>query len=139
MDLNRITWGLLNRQTEVNTLNTTNYKSVVGVRMVVATGVVVAGAFIHAVWGEHNVFAKDMLDSWLLFLGALLGIGTGQYAIKRNTDQNLVATKAQVKVAEANAKIAQAQAAPPADGGTPPRVRMSQSMQAIPEDGEGEK
>ena len=135
MDLNQLRMGLITRTTELNAVNTTNMKAVVGVRMVVATGFVVGGAFVHAVWAEHNVFAKDMMDSWLLFLAALLGIGTGQYAIKRTTDQNLVATKAQVKVAEANAKIAQAQAAPVADNGTP-RVRMSQSIQAIPEEGE---
>ena len=136
MDLSRFNWGLINRPTDLNAVNTTNLKSVVGMRLVVATGLVIGLAFTYAVLREKLVFAKDMLDSWLLFLAALLGIGTGQYAIKRNTDQTLQATKAQVKVAEANAKIAQAQATPPAAENGTPRVRMSQSIQAIPDEGE---
>lgn len=91
---------------EVAQLNTTAQKHILGTRLTVATA---ALCFVIIIWGmldgsdRSERIALTVLEFWLWFLAAFLGINLGQFGIKRATDRD-------TKVAVATAK---AQGAPP--------------------------
>lgn len=95
---------------ELTSLPTTSYRFVLVTRLIVGTGVITLVAFGHAVYAEHNAMALDILNAWLIFLGALAGINVAQYGIKRGTDTDM-----RERVAKAKAPTQTALAQP---GGT---------------------
>lgn len=91
---------------QIEGLNTTTAKHILGTRLVVGTSLVCAAIFVDASLdgGDRSLrLALGVLDSYLIFLAALLGINTAQFGIKRATDREM-----RVQVAQAKA-----QGAPP--------------------------
>lgn len=114
---------------ELNSLNITSWRSVTTTRILVGTSVVVGISFIMEICGPDKAkeIAMRMLDSWLLFLSAALGINTVQYAAKRFSDTGLAAAKASGKPDQTNIAAAGGVVSAPVTG------RPSQA-QPIPEE-----
>lgn len=102
--------------TWLNALNTTNYRTLVGIWLSVFLVIIGAAAFgwatVHAVphcavepcgvsmATDHAAsFAQGIYDTLCLFVGALMGIALGGYGIKRITDTDHVERKEQAKKA----------------------------------------
>ncbi len=97
----------------LNTVNTTAFRIVVGVRITVAVYVVMGTGWVYEVfWQDSRVMAESILDSALLALFGILGINAAQYAAKRFSDRD---TKVQVAAAKASGPASQTVSAP---GGT---------------------
>ncbi len=89
---------------QIENLNTTTDKHILGKRLTIVTAFVCLLAFLTEVFdgGDRSMrMATAILESWLFFLAAYLGINVAQFAAKRVTDKD---TK--VAVEEAKAKSA---------------------------------
>lgn len=102
---------------QLNELNTTAAKVVLGHRLTTVTSLVIGVMFVVACWdaifnttpehGDRSLrLALGLLDSFLFFLAAFLGLNVAQFAVKRGTDRD---TRVAVETAKA-------QKAPPAVG-----------------------
>jgi hypothetical protein len=78
----------------LNNLNTTNYRMVVIMRIVVVLFSVGMVAFLREVWNGHFEHAYDLLEMLLWIAAAFSGINTIQYGIKRGTNTGYAQAKA---------------------------------------------
>lgn len=141
----------------VNETNTTNLRTINGVRLFVGTFVVWAISHFWtlrqaSIATAYNVmekwlsFNQGAYDSWLLALTAAMGLSIGAYAVKRTTDGTYTEKKAegQAKVQLAKAEVERAKAPQQViqadtvgnvqQTGERPAMRSSQMQQAIPEE-----
>lgn len=90
--------NLLRRDPTLNALNTTAFRIVVTMRLVVATITVSLGGFTYELLKDHHALAIDILDSTYLALVAFAGINAAQYAAKRFSDSGYAERKAAARV-----------------------------------------
>ncbi len=86
---------------QVEGLTTTTDKHILGKRLTIGTAILCAVVFIWEVLdggSRSERVAMQVLEAWLLFLAAYLGINVAQYGIKRGTDKD---TKVEVAKAKA--------------------------------------
>jgi hypothetical protein len=94
----------------VDQVNTTNYRIVITMRIIVGAMVVTFGTFVFEVIREHHDMAETILESSLFALVVLAGVDAAQFAAKRfsNIDYKAAGQPPQVITTEGGPLTAQA-------------------------------